>query len=513
MSTETERINIAANVRRLRRVQGLTQVALAERSGLCQSWISRLERRAENPSIETLQRLATGLRRRGPGLARQSMASEERGDERARMGLGLALPRPDAGPAPGAARVGGTRRRTTARPVSPRSGLLGRMTGLSRRGLAKTLNALEAARTDRQGAGWVRRCDPVPAAAGRSGVCAGLAPGTKREGGPKRWAVTRTGMGSAGRGASPRAGEPLPSADRCSGLVCARRTPKTPAAERAPRRVRQRPSPFCSPEPMAGRAVLSDEPPRARLGLELPRTDAGAALHSARARGARRRGGPLLALVDQTRRADRGRPAHGDAGPGGAGSARTGGAGASPGQGTVYTLAIGGRCTKVIPAEPPDPRDGGMKPPHQGRDAAGSMTPPGARNPRSRGVTPLSRKERPPDPVASEPPNRQRTGSEPSLCDDDVAHAPNLTANGQQNPGLVSDGSTRTPPELARCAEAGAATGKRSLEQRQACPDERPVERRGQTDDSGDSPCRPGLGRRCGQLAHAAPSPGEGVLR
>lgn len=62
MSTETERINIAENVRRLRRVQGLTQVALAERSGLCQSWISRLERRAENPSIATLQRLATGLR-------------------------------------------------------------------------------------------------------------------------------------------------------------------------------------------------------------------------------------------------------------------------------------------------------------------------------------------------------------------------------------------------------------------------------------------------------------------
>ena len=62
MSTETERINIAANVWRLRRVQGLTQVALAERSGLCQSCISRLERRAENPSIATLQRLATGLR-------------------------------------------------------------------------------------------------------------------------------------------------------------------------------------------------------------------------------------------------------------------------------------------------------------------------------------------------------------------------------------------------------------------------------------------------------------------
>ena len=37
MSTETERINIAGNVRRLRRVRVLTQAALAERSGLCQS--------------------------------------------------------------------------------------------------------------------------------------------------------------------------------------------------------------------------------------------------------------------------------------------------------------------------------------------------------------------------------------------------------------------------------------------------------------------------------------------
>ena len=61
MSTESERIHIAANVRRLRKSQRLTQMGLADRSGLCQSWISRLERRAENPSIATLQRLATGL--------------------------------------------------------------------------------------------------------------------------------------------------------------------------------------------------------------------------------------------------------------------------------------------------------------------------------------------------------------------------------------------------------------------------------------------------------------------
>jgi transcriptional regulator with XRE-family HTH domain len=61
MSPETERIDIAANVRRLRKSQGLTQAGLAERSGLCQSWVSRLERRAENPSIATLTRLAIGL--------------------------------------------------------------------------------------------------------------------------------------------------------------------------------------------------------------------------------------------------------------------------------------------------------------------------------------------------------------------------------------------------------------------------------------------------------------------
>jgi transcriptional regulator with XRE-family HTH domain len=61
MSPETECIDIAANVRRLRKCQGLTQVGLAERAGLCQSWISRLERRAENPSIATLKRLASGL--------------------------------------------------------------------------------------------------------------------------------------------------------------------------------------------------------------------------------------------------------------------------------------------------------------------------------------------------------------------------------------------------------------------------------------------------------------------
>ena len=61
MSAQTQRIDIASNVRRLRKAQDLTQMGLAARSGLCQSWISRRERRAEDPSIATLQRLASGL--------------------------------------------------------------------------------------------------------------------------------------------------------------------------------------------------------------------------------------------------------------------------------------------------------------------------------------------------------------------------------------------------------------------------------------------------------------------
>ena len=44
-----------------RRRSGLTQQALAERSGIRQSVISRLERGNGNPSVRTLQRLAEGM--------------------------------------------------------------------------------------------------------------------------------------------------------------------------------------------------------------------------------------------------------------------------------------------------------------------------------------------------------------------------------------------------------------------------------------------------------------------
>ena len=47
--------------------QKLVITALAERSGLCQS---RLERKAESPSIATRQRLARGLRVRVQDLLR-----------------------------------------------------------------------------------------------------------------------------------------------------------------------------------------------------------------------------------------------------------------------------------------------------------------------------------------------------------------------------------------------------------------------------------------------------------
>ena len=44
-----------------RRRRRLTQQALAERSGIRQSVISRLERGNGNPSVRTLQRLAEGM--------------------------------------------------------------------------------------------------------------------------------------------------------------------------------------------------------------------------------------------------------------------------------------------------------------------------------------------------------------------------------------------------------------------------------------------------------------------
>ena len=111
------------------------------------------------------------------------VASEERGDERARMGLGLALPRSDAAPALGAARLA-EHAGDNGETCMPAPGLLRRMTGLSRRGVAKTLNALEAVRLiarEPSGCEGATRYRLLLDRPGSALDC----PGAKREGGPK----------------------------------------------------------------------------------------------------------------------------------------------------------------------------------------------------------------------------------------------------------------------------------------------------------------------------------------
>ena len=60
----TARIALGAEVASARRASGLTQVDLAERSGVDQAEISRVERGASNPTATTLVRLSSALGRR-----------------------------------------------------------------------------------------------------------------------------------------------------------------------------------------------------------------------------------------------------------------------------------------------------------------------------------------------------------------------------------------------------------------------------------------------------------------
>ena len=53
--------NVAGNVRRLRLQQRLTQQALAEAADLDLSFVQRVERAAENPSVDSLVRIADAL--------------------------------------------------------------------------------------------------------------------------------------------------------------------------------------------------------------------------------------------------------------------------------------------------------------------------------------------------------------------------------------------------------------------------------------------------------------------
>lgn len=55
---------VARNIRRLRVRRGLSQEALAFDAGLDRTYISRLERGLENPTVATLERLAEAVQAR-----------------------------------------------------------------------------------------------------------------------------------------------------------------------------------------------------------------------------------------------------------------------------------------------------------------------------------------------------------------------------------------------------------------------------------------------------------------
>ena len=55
------RANVARNVRRLRVARGLSQEALAVDAGIERSYMSRIERGLENPSVAVLERIAAAL--------------------------------------------------------------------------------------------------------------------------------------------------------------------------------------------------------------------------------------------------------------------------------------------------------------------------------------------------------------------------------------------------------------------------------------------------------------------
>ncbi len=107
-----------------------------------------------------------------------------------------------------------------------------------------------------------------------------------------------------------------------------------------------------------------------------------------------------------------------------------------------------------------DPYSRGVTPPDQGRDAPGELIPLGARDPLTRGMTPLGRGVRPPDLGASDPPNRHknrhRTDSEPSLCADGTAHAEQPAANDARK-------ATPIPPDWRPGERVFAWAAKRGL--------------------------------------------------
>ena len=52
---------LAANLRRLRSAQGLSQEQLAERAGVHRNYLGRVERREQNVGLDNLERIARAL--------------------------------------------------------------------------------------------------------------------------------------------------------------------------------------------------------------------------------------------------------------------------------------------------------------------------------------------------------------------------------------------------------------------------------------------------------------------
>ncbi len=56
------RREVGANIRRIRRAQGLTQAALAQRAGLSTGYVSLIEQGRANPRLEAIVALANALK-------------------------------------------------------------------------------------------------------------------------------------------------------------------------------------------------------------------------------------------------------------------------------------------------------------------------------------------------------------------------------------------------------------------------------------------------------------------
>lgn len=52
---------VGANIRRLRKAQGLSQEELAHRAEMHRTFVSQVERAVKSPTLETLDKIARGL--------------------------------------------------------------------------------------------------------------------------------------------------------------------------------------------------------------------------------------------------------------------------------------------------------------------------------------------------------------------------------------------------------------------------------------------------------------------